>query len=100
AERRYRAMEDSRKQVRGSVSEDDLMAARLMWARYREEVASRKAQAAQAECELRVAQAHLSMCEVRSPVRGVVTALYRKRGEAARDLEPVVQVEAPSDSAR
>jgi hypothetical protein len=30
---------------------------------------------------------------IRSPVRGVVTAIYRQPGEAVRELEPVVQIE-------
>jgi biotin carboxyl carrier protein len=39
----------------------------------------------------------LEMYEVRSPVRGVVKAVLKDRGEAVRNLETLVQIEEKKD---
>jgi RNA polymerase sigma factor (sigma-70 family) len=76
----------------GTVSMEDVRAAKLTYDRYFYEEISKKAAIARAEAELRQAQTVLRMHEIRSPVRGVIRDIYKNRGEAVRALEPVVQI--------
>ncbi len=50
-----------------------------------------------AEKKAQAARARLGMYEIRSPVRGLITRLYKHRGEAVRAYEPVMQVLTASE---
>jgi RNA polymerase sigma factor (sigma-70 family) len=75
-----------------AVAQEEVDAAKLTWDRYVEEENAKRAQVTQAQRELETAQVLLSMHEVRSPVRGVVKAIYKQRGEGVKALEPVVGI--------
>jgi multidrug efflux pump subunit AcrA (membrane-fusion protein) len=82
-----------------AVAQEDFDAAKLTWERYVEEEIARRAQVAQAQRELETAQVLLSMHEVRSPVRGVVRAMYKQRGEGVHALEAVVGIQPQEKAA-
>jgi RNA polymerase sigma factor (sigma-70 family) len=58
-----------------------------------EKVKSKQAAIRQAQVALKEAQIVLEMYEIRSPVRGVVKAILKSRGEAIKSLETVVQIQ-------
>jgi RNA polymerase sigma factor (sigma-70 family) len=58
-----------------------------------EGVKSKVAAVRQAQAGLKEAQIVLEMYEIRSPVRGVVKAILKSRGEAVKSLETVVQIQ-------
>lgn len=82
---------------RGALDPSELGAAKLTWERYEQEAVSRKAAVEVAGLELKQAQTLLEMYEIRSPLRGVIQAIYRKRGEAVRGLEPVFRIQSAED---
>ena len=45
-----------------------------------------------AEAEVKLAQTHLSLYEIRSPARGVITKIAKHAGEGVRAYEPVFQI--------
>ncbi|HJT77154.1 MAG TPA: hypothetical protein VJ739_08130, partial [Gemmataceae bacterium] len=93
AEQRYKTLERLWKgQVRNTISLEDVRGAKLTWDRYFFEEIAKKAAIKQARVEMKAAQTVVEMYEVRSPARGVVTRLYKRRGEAVKYLEPVVQI--------
>jgi RNA polymerase sigma factor (sigma-70 family) len=97
AERRLAALEKLRRR-RVELSEEEYRGAKLTAARYAEEASAKAAQVKAAQAEVRAAALALEMHEVRSPVAGTVTAIYRRRGEVVKALGPVLQVqsEAPA----
>jgi RNA polymerase sigma factor (sigma-70 family) len=75
------------------VSPDDYAAAVLTRDRYQAEAKAKKAGVEVATLAVERAEIELDKHTIRSPVRGVVTAIYRQPGEAVRGLDPVVQIE-------
>jgi RNA polymerase sigma factor (sigma-70 family) len=94
AQRRYDSVLKANKAARGAVPEDDVRAAKLTWERYQAEERSTAADVAAAEAHLKLAQTILERHEIRSSVRGVIRAIYKRRGEAVKALEPVLLIEA------
>jgi RNA polymerase sigma factor (sigma-70 family) len=93
AEQRYRTLERLMKNgVNNVVSAEDLRGAKLTWDRYFYEEVSKKGAVKQAEAEEKLAQTHLGLCEIHSPVAGMITRIYKHRGEGVRAYEPVFQV--------
>jgi RNA polymerase sigma factor (sigma-70 family) len=95
AEQRYltiKRLEAANKKV---ASPEDVRGALLTWDRYKYEVVAKKAAVAAANVEVKSAQTVVEMYEVRSPARGVITHIYKRRGEAVKYLEPVVQIRVP-----
>src|SRR5262249_61577013 len=80
----------------GTYPQQDLRVAKLTWERYEQEEAAKKANLDVAEAELKRAQATLNRFTIRSPVRGVVKAIHAQKGEAVKQLDPVVEI-LPSD---
>jgi multidrug resistance efflux pump len=76
----------------GVISPDEVRGALLTWDRYKYEAVAKKADVDVAKVEVKSAQTVVEMYEVRSPARGVITRLYKRRGEAVKYLEPVVQI--------
>jgi RNA polymerase sigma factor (sigma-70 family) len=91
AKRRYEVMTKARLSPQ-MVSYDDYRGAKLTWDRYVEEEKAKAAAVRQARAELQAARTVLDLYEIRSSVRGVIRAIYRHRGEAVRNLEPVFLV--------
>ena len=93
AERRFQALTELRKNNAALVSEDDFNAAKLNVDRWTNEEKGKTSAVKGAEVELKAADTVLEMYEVRSPVRGVVKAIGKNRGEAVKALETVVEIE-------
>jgi RNA polymerase sigma factor (sigma-70 family) len=77
----------------GSVSQEEYRAAAAKVDRYKEEELAKTAVVRQAQHELHRALTVLSLHEIRSPIAGIVRALYKARGEGVRSLQPVLQIE-------
>jgi hypothetical protein len=78
---------------RVDISEDTYRADLLNRDRCIEEEKTKDAARKTAAEEVLAAVAVLRACEIRSPVRGVVTAILKSRGEAVKNLETVVQIQ-------
>jgi RNA polymerase sigma factor (sigma-70 family) len=85
---RLRKLQDS-----AAVPEEEVRAAKLASERFVEEEKVKTAAVRQARAELQTAQIVLEMYEVHSPVRGVVKAVCKSRGEAVKSLETIVQIQ-------
>jgi RNA polymerase sigma factor (sigma-70 family) len=94
AKKRYDSLVNTKKRAPGAVAEDDIRAAKLTWERYQIEVEQTAADVAAAEEHLKIAQIILERHAIRSSVRGVIKAIYKNRGEAVKELEPVLRIEA------
>jgi RNA polymerase sigma factor (sigma-70 family) len=79
--------------VGNAVSSEEIDAAQLETARAEGDEQIKKAELQEAQTQLKAADAVLGMFEVRSPVRGVVKAIGKNRGEAVKALETVVEIE-------
>ncbi len=77
----------------GGGSREDAGAARLAHERYRYETIQKNEAIKVAARELRQTETVLDQHLVRSKITGEVKALYRQRGEAVRNLEPVLVIE-------
>ena len=75
------------------ISAQELSTAQSAWDQAVEKVKSKQAAIRQAQVALKEAQIVLEMYEIRSPVRGVVKAILKSRGEAVKSLETVVQIQ-------
>jgi RNA polymerase sigma factor (sigma-70 family) len=75
------------------VSAEDYAAGVLTRDRYKAEEISKKAGLEVAKLDVERAEINLDNHRIRSPARGVITAIYKDRGEAVQRLEPVVQIE-------
>jgi len=75
-----------------SVPVAELRAAQLTQVRYSYEEKSQQSALAVAKLEVKRAETIVAMYQIRSPVRGTIKALYKKRGEAVRALEPVTLI--------
>jgi RNA polymerase sigma factor (sigma-70 family) len=75
------------------VEEREIFAAKSAVAQAIEGIKSKQALVRQAQAGLKEAQIVLEMYEIRSPVRGVVKAILKSRGEAVKSLETVVQIQ-------
>jgi multidrug efflux pump subunit AcrA (membrane-fusion protein) len=93
AQKRYDSLVNTKKRVAGAVSEEEVRAAKLTWDRYKEEERAKVAGAAIAELQMKTAQMMLKQHAIRSRVRGVIRAIYKRRGEAVKALEPVLRIE-------
>jgi RNA polymerase sigma factor (sigma-70 family) len=93
AEQRYRTVERIYNgNTARTISMEDLRGAKLTWDRYFQEEISKRAAVKEAELEVQAAQSRVRKHEVHSPVRGIITKIYKQRGEAVRAYEPVLQV--------
>ncbi|HBI43829.1 MAG TPA: hypothetical protein DDY78_13415 [Planctomycetales bacterium] len=75
------------------VSVQELSTAQSALDQARDKVKSKEAALRQAKVAMKEAQIVLEMYEIRSPVRGVVKAILKNRGEAVKSLETVVQIQ-------
>jgi multidrug efflux pump subunit AcrA (membrane-fusion protein) len=93
-EQRYRALERRRtgNPTGMPFSAEDLRAAKLTWDRYSFEEVAKKAALEVAKVEERLAQTQLSLYEIRSPARGVITKVAKHAGEGVRAYETVFQI--------
>lgn len=92
AKNRYDTQFRLRSTAAGAVSDEELRATRLTWDRYVFECVSKKEAVGLAELERNQAQTVLDMHQIRSSISGIIKTIYKKRGEAVRNLEPVFQI--------
>jgi WD40 repeat protein len=95
AERRYTSLLDQERRVPGSVSRDDMQGALLSVHRYTEEETAKRKAVIKAQREVNAAMTTLDMHEIKSAVPGVVRAVYKNRGDAVKNLEPVLEIQNP-----
>jgi WD40 repeat protein/biotin carboxyl carrier protein len=95
ATRKHAGMLQSNAMVKGSVSRDDLAAAKLAIDKYTEEERSKSSAVQQAQKEVNAAYTTLKMHEIRSMINGVVKVVYKRQGEAVKNLDQVLEIQAP-----
>jgi len=78
---------------KGAGSDEEYRSAELFWRRYIDEETGKAALVVQAQRELNAAVTTLKMHEIRSSIPGVIKTIYRNRGEAIKNLEPLLQVQ-------
>jgi WD40 repeat protein/biotin carboxyl carrier protein len=93
AQRRYMSMRNQEQRVPGSVSQDDLQGALLSWHRYTEEEIAKNEAVLVAQRELNATLTTLNMHEIKSLVTGEIRVIYKNRGDAVKNLEPVLEVQ-------
>jgi WD40 repeat protein len=93
AKRRYDSMINSNLRVPGSVSLDDVAGALLSVHRYTEEEIAKNNAVVVAQSELNAVNATLSQHEIKSLISGEIRVIYKSRGEAVKNLEPVMEIQ-------
>jgi WD40 repeat protein len=93
AERRVSAMESSMQRVPGSVSKDDYEGARLTAERYRQEEIAKNSAITKTQQELIQANTILTKHEIHATISGDIKVIYKNRGDAVKNLEPVLQIQ-------
>jgi hypothetical protein len=78
-----------------AVTEEDYGIARVTVERYFQEEVSKRAAGRQAARELSAALTTLNMHIIRASIDGVIKAVYKRRGEATKNLDPVLQIQNP-----
>ncbi len=78
-----------------AVTEEDYGIARVTVERYLQEEVSKRAAVRQASRELSAALTTLNMHIIRSSIDGVIKAVYKRRGEATKNLDSVLQIQNP-----
>jgi RNA polymerase sigma factor (sigma-70 family) len=74
-------------------AEEDVRASKLVYETKVQEAASKREAVEVAKLEVKQAETVLGMCEIRSPVRGTIREITKRRGEAVRNLETVFVIE-------
>lgn len=93
--RRWRNMEAQNRAVPNSVPKDELQGAELTYQRYVQEQVSKEAASIKAQQELLQAVTILQKHEVRAAIDGIVKIIYKNRGEAIKNLDPILQIQNP-----
>jgi len=83
---------------KGALSGEEVRGAQLTYDRYVSEEISKQQAIEVANREVKQAETLLEMYEIRSPVRGMIKVIYKHKGEAAKNLEPVFQIEIADKS--
>jgi WD40 repeat protein len=78
-----------------AVTEEDYGIARVTVERYTQEEVSKAAAGRQASRELSAALTTLNLHMVRASIDGVIKNVYKRRGEATKNLDPVLQIQNP-----
>jgi WD40 repeat protein len=77
------------------VTEEDYGIARVTVERYLQEEVSKRAAGKQAQRELSAALTTLNLHLVRASIDGVIKSVYKRRGEATKNLDAVLQIQNP-----
>jgi WD40 repeat protein/biotin carboxyl carrier protein len=93
AGRRYET--DRALALKGVVSKDQEQASFLTWQRYVEEEVEKRMAVMVGKQEANAAYTVVKMHEIRAPISGVVKEIYKKRGEAVKELEQVMRIYNP-----
>ncbi len=90
---RWQSMVEAVKRVPGAYSQEDIRGGKLTWERYQQEEIAKRAAYVQAQRELNASITQLKMHEVRAQISGVVKTIYKSRGDAVKELEPILQLQ-------
>jgi WD40 repeat protein len=93
-ERRVAGIEDSNRKVPGSVSKDDYESAKLQVRRYAEEETAKRGAVIKTQQELIQAQTVVAKHEIHAAMSGRIKVIYKYRGDAVKELEPVLQIQS------
>lgn len=93
--RRYTNMLAQNRAAPGSVPKDEIQGAELTYQRYVQEQVSKEAASIKAQQELLQAVTILQKHEVRAAIDGIVKIIYKNRGEAIKNLDPILQLQNP-----
>lgn len=96
AEQRYRTSRDLNIRARGAESEENVRGAKLTWERYIYESISKTQAIYVSAAELTQAQTALEMHTLRSKIPGRIKAVYKNKGDAVKNLDPVLQIFNPN----
>jgi WD40 repeat protein len=77
------------------VSEEELRGNKLAWDRYKYEVVSKGEAIKVSAAELKQTQTILGMHALRSKIPGTIKAIYKSKGDAVKNLDPVIQIYNP-----
>jgi WD40 repeat protein len=80
----------------GVESEESMRGAKLTWQRYIYEVISKKQAIHVAAAEMKQSQTTLEMHTLRSKIPGRIKTVYKNKGDAVKNLDPVLQVFDPN----
>jgi hypothetical protein len=97
AEQRLAAYRISEQRTPGSISKEELRGAELNVERYTQEEISKKSAVEQAIQETSGAHTTVRFHEIRATISGVVRVIYKNRGDAIKNLDPVLQIQNPSN---
>lgn len=75
-----------------STTPEEARASKLTWERHCYDVISKEEAVKLAELERNQIQTVVTMHEIRSAIPGVIKTIFKKRGEAVRAMEPVLQI--------
>jgi RNA polymerase sigma factor (sigma-70 family) len=92
AKNRWDSMLEANKRVRNAYSQEDVAGGKLTYDRYVQEELAKTADLVVAQVQLRQAQTMLKMCEIRSPVDGVIKTIHVHKGEGVKQFDPVLEV--------
>jgi WD40 repeat protein len=95
ATRKYTQMLKAIALVPRAFTEDEIASAKLAIDKYTEEERSKAAAVVQAQKEVNAAYTTLKMHEIRSMINGVVKVVYKRQGEAVKNLDQVLEIQAP-----
>jgi RNA polymerase sigma factor (sigma-70 family) len=90
AEKRYQTQLRLRKAAQ--TAEEDVGSAKLTMERYVQEAVSKEQAVRVAELELEQAKIIMDTYTVTSRVKGVITKIYKRPGEAVKAFEPIMQI--------
>jgi WD40 repeat protein len=96
AEQRYKTSSKLYFQGRGVESEENMRGAELTWKRYIYEAISKTQAISVAASELKQAQTTLEMHVLRSKIPGRIKTIYKSRGEAVKNGDPLLQIFNPT----
>jgi WD40 repeat protein len=95
AEERFKTSRDLYFKSRIAESLESMRGAKLTWERYIYEAISKTQAISVATAELKQAETTLDMHMLRSRIPGVIKNVYKNKGDAVKNLDPVLQVFNP-----
>jgi WD40 repeat protein len=96
AKNRYDRMIRANDRKPGTYAQEDVDGGLLTWQRYVEEEVAKRAALYQAQRELSAAVSILTKHEIRADRPGVIKVIYKREKEAVKNLDPVLQIQDPT----
>jgi WD40 repeat protein len=96
AKNRYDRMVRANNFKPGTYAQEDVDGGLLTWQRYVEEETAKGAALYSAKRELNAAVSILNKHEIRADRSGVIKVIYKRENEAVKNLDPVLQIQDPT----